>query len=182
MAAGTELIGEDAKIIFWCVEKFISFNQELVQFINSKLLFLFFFRDLRNSSIMAQFVESHNDDITQIQFHPTSPSQLICGSVDGLICSFDLKNFNEDDELIGVINSGSSINRAGYFGPDGEYVYCLTHIETFSLWGTSEVRREYVMDMATSKLFLKRIFKYLSVTYFVTWGMSGKVFHPFTTP
>ncbi|CAG8443118.1 17870_t:CDS:2 [Acaulospora morrowiae] len=111
LAAGTELFNEDAKIIFW---------------------------DLRNSSIMSQFVESHNDDITQIQFHPTSPSQLISGSVDGLICSFDLKNFDEDNELSGVINSSSSISKAGYFGSDGEYVYCLTHTETFSLWGASE--------------------------------------------
>ncbi|CAG8494305.1 13444_t:CDS:10 [Acaulospora colombiana] len=128
LAAGTELVGEDAKIIFW---------------------------DLRNPSIISQFVESHSDDITQIQFHPTSPSQFISGSVDGLICIFDLKNFDEDDDLIGVLNSGSSINRAGYFGSGGEYVYCLTHIETFSLWGASEVHQKYVMlllKLAISKI------------------------------
>jgi len=95
---------------------------------------------LRNpSSLHAEFVESHNDDITQVKFHPTSPSRLITGSVDGLICNFDLKDFNEYEELVGVINSGSSINRTGYFGPNAEYIYCLTHNETFSLWGASEV-------------------------------------------
>jgi WD repeat-containing protein 89 len=88
--------------------------------------------------MLAEFIDSHNDDITQVKFHPISPSQLITGSVDGLICSFDLKNFKEDNELVGVINSGSSINRAGYFG-NAEYVYCLTHNETFSLWSASEV-------------------------------------------
>ncbi|CAG8546006.1 2318_t:CDS:2 [Diversispora eburnea] len=98
-----------------------------------------FFWDLRNaSSIEAQFIKSHSDDITQIQFHPNCSSRFISGSVDGLICSFDIKNFNEDEELVGVINSGSSINKAGYFGSNGEYVYCLTHTETFSIWGSSE--------------------------------------------
>ncbi|RIA89208.1 WD40-repeat-containing domain protein [Glomus cerebriforme] len=111
LAAGTELVEKDAKILFW---------------------------DLRNPlSIRTEFVESHNDDITQVKFHPNNPSRLITGSVDGLICNFDLKNFNEDEELVGVINSGSSVNRVGYFG-NAEYVYCLTHNETFSLWGAPE--------------------------------------------
>ncbi|CAG8756761.1 8591_t:CDS:2 [Dentiscutata erythropus] len=113
LAAGTELIEGDAKILFW---------------------------DLRKPFLVAaEFIESHNDDITQLQFHPTSDSHFISGSTDGLICSFEVKNFNEDDELIGVINSGSSINKAGYFGPSAEYVYCLTHTETFSLWGLSDI-------------------------------------------
>jgi WD40 repeat protein len=94
---------------------------------------------LRNpSSVYAEFTESHNDDITQVKFHPISPTQLITGSVDGLICNFNLNSFKEDKDLVGVINSGSSINRAGYFG-NAEYVYCLTHNETFSLWGAPEV-------------------------------------------
>ncbi|CAG8581361.1 1484_t:CDS:2 [Funneliformis mosseae] len=112
LAAGTELVDNDAKVLFW---------------------------DLRNSSSLhAEFVKSHNDDITQVKFHLTSPSQLITGSLDGLICNFDLKNFNEDEGLVGVINSRSSINRTGYFGPNAEYIYCLTHNETFSLWDASE--------------------------------------------
>ncbi|CAB4444774.1 unnamed protein product [Rhizophagus irregularis] len=111
LAAGTELVAKDASILFW---------------------------DLRNpSSVYAEFIESHNDDITQVKFHPISPTQLITGSVDGLICNFNLNSFKEDKDLVGVINSGSSINRAGYFG-NAEYVYCLTHNETFSLWGAPE--------------------------------------------
>jgi len=95
---------------------------------------------LRNpEKISVEFVESHNDDITQVQFHPTSPSKLLTGSTDGLICNFDLNVFNEDEELISVINSCSSINKAGYFGTNREYVYCLTHDETFSIWNASEV-------------------------------------------
>ncbi|CAJ0629595.1 2970_t:CDS:10 [Entrophospora sp. SA101] len=113
VAAGTELSsGGDVKILFW---------------------------DLRSSNkVSAEFTESHSDDITQIQFHPTSPSKLLSGSVDGLICNFDLKSFDEDEELISVINSCSSINKAGYFGIKGENIYCLTHNETFSLWNFSE--------------------------------------------
>lgn len=117
----------------------LSFLKKLKISCIKRVLSIYFRRDLRNpSSVYAEFIESHNDDITQAKFHPISPTQLITGSVDGLICNFNLNSFKEDKDLVGVINSGSSINRAGYFG-NAEYVYCLTHNETFSLWGAPEV-------------------------------------------
>ncbi|KAG9285410.1 hypothetical protein G9A89_010885 [Geosiphon pyriformis] len=111
LAAGTELIGEDAKILFW---------------------------DVRTGSVVAEFLDSHSDSITQLKFHPLQSTQLLSGSIDGLICTFDISNFDEDEALITVMNSGSSINRTGYFGPNAEYVYCLNHMETFSLWSAAE--------------------------------------------
>ncbi|CAG8627141.1 7912_t:CDS:2, partial [Ambispora leptoticha] len=107
LAAATELVQEDAKIIFWDVRQ--------------------------NNSIVGQFVESHNDDITQLHFHPSIPSKMLSGSTDGLICNYDITNFDEDEAIVGVVNSGSSIHKTGYFGPQAEFIYCLTHIETFSL-------------------------------------------------
>ncbi|CAG8809816.1 8616_t:CDS:2, partial [Racocetra fulgida] len=60
--------------------------------------------DLRQPfHVAAEFIESHNDDVTQIQFHPTNDSCFISGSVDGLICDFELKSFNEDDELVNLL-------------------------------------------------------------------------------
>jgi hypothetical protein len=47
--------------------------------------------------------------------------------------NYDITDFDEEEALISVVNSGSSVNKAGYFGPNAEYLYCLTHIETFSL-------------------------------------------------
>ncbi|CAG8463853.1 2631_t:CDS:2 [Ambispora gerdemannii] len=112
LAAATELVHNDAKIIFWDTRQ--------------------------NNSIAGQFAESHNDDITQLHFHPSIPSKMLSGSTDGLICNYDITNFDEDEALVGVINSGSSVHKAGYFGPQADYVYCLTHIETFSIWSEKE--------------------------------------------
>ncbi|KAG2177821.1 hypothetical protein INT43_003068 [Umbelopsis isabellina] len=96
---------------------------------DAKLMFL----DTRTSQMLASFDESHSDDITEINYHPTIPHQLISASTDGLICQFDTSTYDEEENIIAVINSGSSVNKAGYFGPSAEYIYCLTHIETLSL-------------------------------------------------
>ncbi|CAO3675571.1 unnamed protein product [Umbelopsis vinacea] len=106
IAAGSELVGSEAKLLFF---------------------------DTRQTKQVAEFVESHNDDITHIQCHPTIPTQLISASTDGLVCNYSVEQFDEDEAILSVVNSGSSVNRAGYFGPNSEYLYCLTHIETLSL-------------------------------------------------
>ncbi|ORX95735.1 WD40 repeat-like protein [Basidiobolus meristosporus CBS 931.73] len=105
LAAGTEL-DDDAKILFW---------------------------DVRANNCVTEFFESHNDDITQVRFHPNDPKRLTSGAVDGLICTYDI-SINEDDALLAVANTGSSVSKIGFFGPSFEYIYCLNHMETFSLW------------------------------------------------
>ncbi|KAI7897698.1 WD40-repeat-containing domain protein [Cokeromyces recurvatus] len=91
------------------------------------------FYDARNTSVLHVFNESHGDDITEIQCHPLSPAQFISCSTDGILNNYDVTDFDEEEAMISAINSGSSVNKAGYFGPNAEYLYCLTHIETFSL-------------------------------------------------
>ncbi|KAG0236537.1 WD40-repeat-containing domain protein [Mortierella sp. GBAus27b] len=112
IAAGTEMVEVDASIVFF---------------------------DARNpSTVIKTYSESHSDDITNIKFHPTNPARLMTGSVDGLICQFDLTDMDEDEGLLVVSNTGSSINRIGYFGPNSEYIYCLSHMETLSLWSSED--------------------------------------------
>ncbi|KAI9306068.1 WD40-repeat-containing domain protein [Cunninghamella echinulata] len=91
------------------------------------------FFDTRTNGLIHKFEESHGDDITEIQCHPNTPSQFISCSTDGLINNYDVTEFDEEEAIISVINSGSSVNKTGYFGPNAEYVFCLTHLETFSL-------------------------------------------------
>ncbi|KAI8343397.1 WD40-repeat-containing domain protein [Chlamydoabsidia padenii] len=91
------------------------------------------FFDTRQTRLIHKFEESHGDDVTEIQCHPTLPSQLISCSTDGLINSYDVTDFDEEEALLAVVNSGSSVNKTGYFGPNAEYLFCLTHLETFSL-------------------------------------------------
>ncbi|CAO3670849.1 hypothetical protein G6F70_007117 [Rhizopus microsporus] len=91
------------------------------------------FFDTRHTSLLHTFTESHNDDITEIRSHPTLPAQFLSCSTDGLINNYDVTDFDEEEALISVVNSGSSVSKTGYFGPEAEYLYCMTHIETFSL-------------------------------------------------
>ncbi|KAI9100606.1 WD40-repeat-containing domain protein [Phlyctochytrium arcticum] len=107
LVAGTELVGEDAKISIW---------------------------DIRNTATpAAEFIECHSDDITQLRFHPSKPSVLLSGSTDGLLCLFDLTTLEEDDAIYQIIKS-DSVSKLGFFGPEGEYIYALSHMETFALW------------------------------------------------
>ena len=46
---------------------------------------------------------------------------------------YDLSAPSEDDALYQVIKD-NSIHKIGFFGPESEYLYSMTHIETFSLW------------------------------------------------
>ncbi|KAJ3018629.1 WD repeat-containing protein 89 [Thoreauomyces humboldtii] len=109
LAAGTELKDEDANIVIW---------------------------DLRNPTVTTPavtFTEYHSDDVTQLKFHPIDPLALISGSTDGLISLINLSTFDEDDALYQVIKE-DSVAKCGFFGPSYEYIYSLSHMETFSLY------------------------------------------------
>ncbi|WAR12892.1 WDR89-like protein, partial [Mya arenaria] len=74
------------------------------------------FWDRRNSELMGAYSESHQDDITQVTFHPTKPNQLATGSTDGLVCVFDLSEDSEDDALSYTFNTCSTVARGDLVG------------------------------------------------------------------
>ncbi|KAG0002084.1 WD repeat-containing protein 89 [Entomortierella chlamydospora] len=113
LAAGSELVDYDANVHFFDARS-------------------------NTSTIIKTYSESHSDDITNVKFHPTNPARVMTGSVDGLICQFDLTDMDEDEGLLVVSNTGASVNRVGYFGPNSEYIYCLSHMETLSLWNSDD--------------------------------------------
>jgi SEL1 protein len=41
------------------------------------------YRDVRSDAKISEFVETHSDDVTRVQFHPTRPELLMSGSTDG---------------------------------------------------------------------------------------------------
>ena len=98
-------------------------------------------RDTRTSKPRWQSIESHNDDITELQFHPTLPNRLLSGSTDGLVSIFDTSIQDEDDALVQVINHGS-IHRAGFLTEDA--VYALSHDEQFSIHALNTADEEAV--------------------------------------
>lgn len=96
------------------------------------------FWDIRaQGTPLARLVEAHSADINQVIFHPTNPMHVISGSIDGLVNVFSLDLLAEADpenSVIHTLNSESAVSKVGYFGPNSEYLFCLTCIETFILW------------------------------------------------
>ncbi|KAF3913857.1 hypothetical protein ABW21_db0203043 [Orbilia brochopaga] len=104
VVAGTELTGQSAEVVVW---------------------------DLDGRERM-KYVESHNDDVTQLSFHPTARELLLSGSTDGLINIYNMNITEEDDALHQVVNHGSSIHHAGFIA--GDAIYGLSHDENLSVY------------------------------------------------
>lgn len=99
--------------------------------------------DWRNKKQVACLEESHIEDVTQVRFIPGTQNKLLSASVDGLMCIFDTTgDINDDDHLLSVINVGTSIGKIGFFGHDYQKLWCLTHIETLSIWDWKEEKLE----------------------------------------
>ncbi|KAH8698819.1 WD repeat protein [Talaromyces proteolyticus] len=104
IVAGTEIVSSQATVALW---------------------------DIRSpGEKKQQYVESHNDDVTELQFHPTRHNVLLSGSTDGLVNLYDINIADEDDTLLQVINHGS-IHHAGFLSED--VIFALSHDEVFSI-------------------------------------------------
>ncbi|KAJ2736021.1 hypothetical protein IW152_001144 [Coemansia sp. BCRC 34962] len=83
---------------------------------------------------VAVYENSHSEDISQIRCHPSASRQFLSGSSDGLLCTFDASQADEDEALLYVANTGASISGCGYFGPNAQYIYAQSDMETLQLW------------------------------------------------
>ncbi|XP_034692386.1 WD repeat-containing protein GTS1 [Vitis riparia] len=130
------------------------------------------FWDWRNKKQVACLEDSHVDDVTQVHFVPSDKNKLVSASVDGLICTFDTAgDINDDDHLESVINVDTSIGKVGFLGDTYQKLWCLTHIETLSVWDWKEARIEAnfqdARSLASDSWTLDRI------NYFVDCHYSG---------
>ncbi|KAL3471990.1 WD domain protein [Aspergillus californicus] len=104
IVAGTELLSHKAIVSFW---------------------------DVRSPhQPHLEYVESHNDDVTELQYHPTHHNVLLSGSTDGLVNIYDTTITDEDEALVQVINHGS-VHHAGFLNE--KTIFALSHDEVFSI-------------------------------------------------
>ncbi|CAN4091432.1 unnamed protein product [Withania somnifera] len=114
---------------------------------NAQILFW----DWRTKHQVACLEESHTEDVTRVHFIPGYDGRLISASVDGLMCLFDTGgDINDDDQLISVLNVGTSIGKVGFLGEKNQKLWCLTHIETLSVWDWKDERTEASFEDARS--------------------------------
>lgn len=103
------------------------------------------FWDLRNPDkpLHRPHASTHSDDITVLKFRPTglanagAENVLLSGSTDGLVCTSNADEDDEDEAGINVGNWTCSVSQAGWIsaGPStGPKAWAASDMETFSLW------------------------------------------------
>lgn len=115
------------------------------------------FYDVRERKQINCYSESHYDDVTSLKFHPQKPNLLCSGSTDGLINIFDLKETNEDDALLHVINTESSVHKMNWHKDkyNKDAISCITHMHDFKLYDdecdlVTEFKRAQITDTIKS--------------------------------
>ncbi|KAL6515985.1 hypothetical protein OROGR_019290 [Orobanche gracilis] len=107
--------------------------------------------DWRTMKQIACLEESHTEDVTQVHFILGHPCKLVSASTDGLMCLFDTSgDINDDDHLVSVVNVGTSIGKVGFFGDTNQKLWCLTHIETLSVWDWNNATADAIFADARS--------------------------------
>ncbi|KAF7331724.1 WD40 repeat-like protein [Mycena kentingensis (nom. inval.)] len=111
VAAGTQLQGEDAHIIYW---------------------------DPRQPAApLRTHSSTHSDDVTVLRFSPAAPNLLLSASTDGLICTSTADEDDEDEAVVHVGSWNCSVSNAGwiYSSPSsGAKIWGHSDMETFSTW------------------------------------------------
>lgn len=110
IAAGTELQGDDASVLYW---------------------------DPRNPAApLRAHSSTHSDDITAVHFSRTHGSLLLSVSSDGLVSTSNSDEPDEDEAGLHVGNWGCSIAQGGWVhGQSGlTGIWASSDMETFSVW------------------------------------------------
>jgi len=124
----------------------------------SNNVYLLFF-DIRERRLMGGFCDSHQEEITDVKFHPTDADRLASGSTDGLINIFDCKQEAEDDALLYSLNTCDSVNMLKWHqdnklscitNTNDLYLYDINSQDLLKKWGRPEItetmKRKSVMD------------------------------------
>lgn len=119
------------------------------------------FYDIRNKANQHCYVDSHEDDVTQVKFHPTKSNVIVTGSTDGLINVFNIDEEDENDALLSSLNSESSIQTLRWHpNKVNEYhLSCITHTNDLILFdmGTEDIGFQYDRSEITETMKRKSV-------------------------
>lgn len=100
--------------------------------INNDVYLLFF--DIRERRLMGGFFESHQEEVTDLKFHPQNQDILASGSTDGLINIFDCTQESEDDALQYSLNTCDSVQKIKWHS--NHKLSCITNTNDLHLYDT----------------------------------------------
>jgi WD40 repeat protein len=99
--------------------------------------------DLRNfSKTVKKFSDGHSDEIQEVKFK--DQNILLSSANDGLINTYDLKCQNDDESIMESLNVEQGINKFGFCGANGQYIYTVTQVEEFYVWDIETVSTKLV--------------------------------------
>jgi len=132
VAAGTDLQGDDAFILYW---------------------------DPRQPAApLRTHSSTHSDDITVLEYSSTSSNVLLSASSDGLISLSNSEEDDEDEAVVHVANWGCSVSQAGWIrSENGEAtkIWAGSDMETFSTW-SEQVRVIATVRVTVSGVVLEK--------------------------
>jgi WD40 repeat protein len=106
------------------------------------------FYDLRSLSdssskprSLGRYSDVHSDVVTHLSFSPMNSNILVSAGEDGLLAVYALDAPAEEDAVISILNTDCAVNRLGFFGSNYEGIYCLSTIETATLWHFPSAQR-----------------------------------------
>lgn len=97
--------------------------------------------NVRQQSRLGAYADVHSDEITQLLFHPSHPNILASSGEDGLICLYDVSASEASEAAICIMNTDCTVNKFGFFGPNGEGMYSISSVETLSIWHHPSAQR-----------------------------------------
>ncbi|RWS10809.1 WD repeat-containing protein 89-like protein [Dinothrombium tinctorium] len=101
--------------------------------------------DMRNNDAWQTWSESHTDDITAVEFHPSKKDFLLSGSDDCLINLYDLTQEGEEEALLLTMNAEDSIAKIRWL-LDGNKFTCIMQNESIQFWDEDSVKPSLVVD------------------------------------
>eukprot|EP00002_Diphylleia_rotans_P004112 TRINITY_DN1296_c0_g1_i2.p1 TRINITY_DN1296_c0_g1~~TRINITY_DN1296_c0_g1_i2.p1 ORF type:complete len:343 (-),score=51.91 TRINITY_DN1296_c0_g1_i2:441-1469(-) len=105
---------------------------------------------------LRYYEDAHTDTVAQILFHPQDGNVFVSGSVDGLVSFYNVTIEDLDESLIQVINTENAVSKMGFFGPNREFLFATTNVETFSIWNA--VQGDRILHLETPREELGRVF------------------------
>lgn len=100
------------------------------------------FYDIRQTSKMGFYCEGHDDDMTQVKFHYSNPDCIMTGSCDGLVNIYDISKENEDDALVGCLNTECAVETLSWhqnFCGKGDLITCIAPTNDLYLFNPTEL-------------------------------------------
>mmetsp|Transcript_28367 Transcript_28367/g.47680 ORF Transcript_28367/g.47680 Transcript_28367/m.47680 type:complete len:399 (-) Transcript_28367:403-1599(-) len=128
---------------------------------------------------LGTYSDVHSDLITQLKFNPVQGSLLTSAAEDGLVCTYDTSTAEEEEAIVGILNTECPVQRFGYFGVGCAGLYVISSVETLSFWHQPTAQRVANFTQIRDELFVDYLVDCISIpdtnyVYLIAGDYSGK--------